>query len=125
MIRERLEKMGTVGALVAALACPICFPKLALIGGLLGLGFLAPYEEYIAYGVQALFVVALAGHLYAYRRHGRRYVPVLAALATAMLFIGFWAFGSTILMLAAIALLAFASVLQVVESRRCATCEAT
>jgi len=49
------EKFGTVGAVLAALACPICFPKVALVGAAVGLGVFAPYEGYIALAVQALF----------------------------------------------------------------------
>ena len=121
-MKARLEKLGSAGAVIAALACPVCFPKLALIGALLGLGFLAPYEQYLAYAVQALFVVALAGHVIAFRRHRRVYVVALAAIATLLLFVGFYAFGSTFMMLAALALLAAASAFQIVESRRCETC---
>jgi hypothetical protein len=41
MQRAFVEKFGSIGAIIAAAACPICFPKLALIGSAVGLGVLA------------------------------------------------------------------------------------
>jgi mercuric ion transport protein len=46
-MKPRLEQTGTWGAVVAAILCPMCFPKLALIGAALGLGVLAPYEGWL------------------------------------------------------------------------------
>lgn len=45
-MRLQLGKLGTFGEVVTAILCPICFPKLALIGIALGLGVLAPYESW-------------------------------------------------------------------------------
>ena len=53
---------GTTGALLAALLCPICSPKLALVGALLGLGVPAPSEGWFAASAQVFLIVALAGH---------------------------------------------------------------
>jgi len=49
-----LEKIGSIGAVVAAAACPVCFPKLALIGALFGLGAFGAYESQIFVAAQAL-----------------------------------------------------------------------
>lgn len=38
------DKLGAVGVIVSALACPFCFPALATIGAALGLGFLSQWE---------------------------------------------------------------------------------
>jgi mercuric ion transport protein len=122
MARPPLEKLGTSGAVLAALACPICFPKLALVGAALGLGVLAPYEGYVALAVQALFVVAFAGQWLAFRRHGNRWLLLLSAAATLLLFVGFYVFPSAVLLQIALAGLAAASVWLVVELRRCAKC---
>ena len=37
----KLENYGSFGAIAAAAICPICFPKLALLGAFFGLGALA------------------------------------------------------------------------------------
>ena len=118
MARASIEKFGSVGAVLAALACPICFPKVALIGAALGLGALQPFEPYIALGLQALFVVALVGHMFAYRRHRNRWLLGLAWLATIMLFEGYYIIPSAILLQAALAALGVASVWLVLEMRR-------
>ena len=83
MATNALNKVGTIGTLLAGVAVPCCFPFLSLIGGILGLTFLAPYETYVLYTMQLLVVVALAGSVIAYRGH-RKVVPlVLSIFSTA------------------------------------------
>jgi len=38
------DNVGTLGGLISAMGCAMCFPALASIGGALGLGFLARWE---------------------------------------------------------------------------------
>jgi mercuric ion transport protein len=68
-MKSWLEKASSVGAVIAAAACPVCFPKLALIGALFGLGALGAYEYQLFIAAQALTVIAMAGHVLAYVRH--------------------------------------------------------
>ena len=117
-----MEKSGSIGAFIAALACPICFPKLALVGLALGLGVLAPYEGYVALGVQALFVIAFVGQCLAFRRHRNRWLLSLSGAATLVLFIGFYVVPSAILLQLALAALGIASIWLIIELRRCAKC---
>lgn len=124
MDRPLLEKTGTVGAVIAALACPICFPKIALIGAAVGLGVFAPFEGYIAIGVQVLFVLAFIGQVLSYPRHRNRWLLGLSVLATALLFVAYYVYASTLLLEASLALLVAASVWLVIENRKCARCEA-
>jgi len=93
-----IEKVGSIGAIMGALACPICFPKLALVGLAVGLGVLAPYEGYMAKGVQVLFVVALIGQIAAYRQHQNRWLLSLSGLSTALLFSGYCIVPSSLLL---------------------------
>lgn len=118
-----LDRFGTTGAVVAAAACPICFPKLALIGAVVGFGVFAPYEEIIAMAVQGLFVLAFAGQLLAFRRHHNRWLLALSALTTVLLFIGYYVLPSSILLQVSLAGLVIASIWLAVELRRCAKCE--
>ncbi len=74
-----LEKFGSIGAVVAAAACPVCFPKLALIGAVFGLGALGAYEAQLVIAAQVLVGVALLGHALAYRRHRSPWPLALAA----------------------------------------------
>lgn len=88
-----LEKSSSIGAVVAAAACPVCFPKLALIGALFGLGALGAYEYQLFIAAQALVVVTVVGHAFAYRRH-RNSWPLGGAVASgAAVFAGFYLFG--------------------------------
>jgi mercuric ion transport protein len=118
-LRRWTEKFGTTGALVAALACPICFPKLAIVGAALGLGIVAPYEKYFALGVQALFVVAFAGQVLSYQAHRNKWLLAFSGLVTAVLFAGYYAVPSSILLQVSLAGLVIASIWQVVAIKRC------
>lgn len=117
-----LESFGTTGAIIAALACPVCFPKLALIGAALGLGVFAPYEGYIAVAVQILFVLALIGQAVAYRKHHNEWLLGASIVTTALLFVGYYVFPSSILLQISLAGLLAVSIWQAVEMRRCAKC---
>ena len=89
-----LDRAGSIGAVVAAAACPVCFPKLALIGSLFGLGALGAYESQLVIAAQALVVVAVAGQVLAYLRHRRLWRPGLALASGAAVFAGLYWVGS-------------------------------
>lgn len=86
MATNILDKVGSVGAIIAGAAVPCCFPFLSLIGGILGLSFLAPYEAYIMYAMQALVLVALVGSVIAYRGH-RKILPLILSIISTVLVI--------------------------------------
>ena len=83
MATNILDKVGSVGALIAGAAIPCCFPFLSLVGSILGLSFLAPYEKYILYAMQALVIVALIGTVIAYRGH-RKLLPLLLGIISTL-----------------------------------------
>ena len=122
MVPKFLEKFGTTGAIIAALACPICFPKIALIGAALGFGVFAPYEEYIAIGVQILFVLALIGQMVAYRKHRNVWLLSASILTTALMFIGYYVTPSSVLLMLSLAGLLGVSIWHAIEMKRCAKC---
>jgi mercuric ion transport protein len=99
-VKTYLEKIGGVGAVVAAAACPICFPKLALIGAFFGLGALSAFESQFLIAAQVLVALALAGHLLSYRRHRDRWLLGFAILSVAAVFGGLYVAGSEILVYA-------------------------
>jgi len=88
------ERFGAIGSVVAAAACPICFPKLALLGALFGLGAFAAYEYQIFLAAQALVIVAVVGHVIAFvrRRNPLRLAVVVASGAA--VFAGLYLVGS-------------------------------
>ena len=64
-----LIKGGTLGALLAAVAVPCCFPPLAPLGFALGFGALLSWAAYALYGVAVCTVVAMMGSVIAFRSH--------------------------------------------------------
>jgi len=38
------DKVGSLGAVVSAMGCAMCFPAIASLGGAIGMGFLAQWE---------------------------------------------------------------------------------
>lgn len=92
-----LDKLGSAGAVIAAAACPICFPKLALLGAFFGLGALGAYESQLFLAAQALVVVALVGHVLSFRAHRNRALLATAIVGAAAVFAGLYLAGSEIL----------------------------
>ena len=78
--------------MVAAAACPVCFPKLALIGALVGLGAFGAYETQLFLFAQALVVIAVVGHVVSYRRHRNRWLLAASIVSGCAVFAGlYWA----------------------------------
>ncbi len=66
-----IEKFGSIGAFLTALACPACFPLLAVASAALGFGVFQPLE-----GIFKIFVfIALIGNILAYLKH-RKALPL-------------------------------------------------
>lgn len=104
-----LEKTGSIGAMIAAAACPICFPKLALLGALFGLGAFSAYEYQFLIAAQVLVVLAAGGHVLSYRRHRNAWVLAAALAGAGAIFAGLYAVGSELLAYAGLAALVAAS----------------
>jgi mercuric ion transport protein len=98
-----LEKIGSFGAVIAAAACPICFPKLALIGAWFGLGALSAYEYQFLIAAQALVALAVGGHLLSYRQHRNRWLLAAAVASGAAVAGGLYVFGSELVVYAGLA----------------------
>jgi len=106
---RRFESLGPAGAIVAAAACPVCFPKLAAIGALFGLGVLAPFETYFLWGAQFLVLLTLGIQVLAYRRHRNRKLLSAVAAPTVLFFLALYAMPSEILAYVALAGIAAAT----------------
>ena len=97
-----LEKYGTLGTVVAA-ACPICFPKLALLGALFGLGALARSEPAFFYGAHILVVLTLIGHISSYRKVQKKTLLALAIISVVLFFLSLYVLVSEVLSYIALA----------------------
>lgn len=109
-MKSSLDKLGSFGALVAAAACPVCFPKLALVGALIGLGGLAAYERKLFIASQVLVGLAVLGHALSFAQHRRRWLLAMAVAGGAAFFLGLYVFSSEWLVYAGLALLVLCSV---------------
>lgn len=118
-MRSKLEKVGSFGAIVAAAACPICFPKLALIGSLFGFGVLAKYEIVFFYMAQILIIIALVGHIITYKRLQNLTLLILAFISAILFFGSLYVFTSEILSYFALTGMIAAMAWMIIEDRRC------
>lgn len=99
-MRAWLEKCGTAGSVIAATACPICFPKLALLGSLVGLGALGAYEASFFIAVQVLVGVAVVGQALSFRRHRNFWILGTAVMSAGAVFSGLYLVSSELLVYA-------------------------
>jgi len=76
-----LDRIGSVGALVAAIAAPCCFPVFAAVGAAVGLGGLGRFEGPVLYAFQGFVLLSLVGFLGAFRRQ-KRIGPLALGLAS-------------------------------------------
>ena len=116
-----LDKVGSIGAIIAGAAVPCCFPFLSLIGSILGLSFLAPYQTYVMYAMQALVVLALVGTVIAYRGHRKIAPLMLGILSTAAVLYSVNTDMNIYILYAGMAGLLIVAVWNSVEGRRCTT----
>ncbi|MFC1664887.1 MerC family mercury resistance protein [Pseudomonadota bacterium] len=92
----RGEKYSSIGSVVTAAACPICFPKLAAIGALFGFSALVTYEVYFLWVAQILVLLTLVGQLYSYRQYKNSLNLASTAFFVLLFFLSLYVFGSEI-----------------------------
>ncbi|MBI1921975.1 MAG: MerC family mercury resistance protein [Geobacter sp.] len=123
MLIRFLDKLGSVGAMLAAAACPICFPLLAAAGSVVGFGALHPYEGKFLYLYQLFILVALVGLVLSFRRHRKAAPLVTGILSAVLIFYAFHIrFNEMLNYLGLVGLLG-ASALNYLENRRCTRCK--
>lgn len=71
-----LDRVGSIGALIAAIAAPCCFPLFAAVGTAVGLGALGQYEGVVLYIFQGFAAITLIGLLLSFLKH-RNTAPLL------------------------------------------------
>jgi hypothetical protein len=120
MATNILDKVGSIGALIAGAAVPCCFPFLSLIGSILGLTFLAPYETYILYAMQGLVVIALIGTVIAYRGHRKILPLILGIFSTAAVLYALNTNMNVKILYSGLAGLLIVAVWNSIEAKRCA-----
>ena len=117
-----LDKIGAIGAVLAAAAAPCCFPLLAGAGAALGLGALQSLRGYMDYTIQAMVVLALMGDFIAYRRHRQRGPLAAGIAAAAFVLIAYHVYYHVVFVYTGLVALTVAAVWNVVATHRHAAC---
>jgi mercuric ion transport protein len=115
-----IEKIGTFGALLAAAACPACFPLVAVAGTAVGLGIFQPFEGWVFIVFQLLVMIAMLGTILSFLCN-RRFFPLIIGLAgPALIFVSLYVRFSQLLLYVGLFDLVIASVLNFLVNRQCA-----
>ena len=118
-----LDKLGALGALLAAASCPACFPLLGIAGSALGLGFLRPHEGAMMIVFQGLVLMALAGNILSFRSHRRIAPLVIGVISPILIFFVFYVYFSSVLLNVGLLGLLVAAVMNFIAGRQCTSCK--
>ena len=80
-MKLKLDRIGTIGLFIAALATPCCFPLFAFVLSAFGLGSAELFGGWTAYVFEGLVMVSLIGFFIAYKQH-QNISPFLIGLAS-------------------------------------------
>ena len=117
-----IDKIGTVGSLIAAAGCPACFPMLAVVGSAVGLGVLHPLEGKVFLVFQLLVGVSLVGSFISYFNH-RKILPLLIGIISpGLIFFALYIRFNSVIIYAGLLGLAVAGVMNMLANRRCKKC---
>jgi len=117
-MKPGVEKYGTFGVIIAAAACPICFPKLALLGALIGFGALAQYELYFLIAAQILVLVSFFGNYLAYRKNRNLGILILSFASVMLFFFSLYVLVSEYVSYLAISGMVIAVIWQIIETKQ-------
>ena len=115
-----VEKVGSIGVLGTAAACPVCWPLFAAAGSAMGLGVLAPFEPTLMNVVFPAFViVTLIGGVLGYFNHRRPLPLAVNVFSVGLILYGFYGGWHLKLMYAGIFGVLIATVLGYFANRHC------
>lgn len=117
-----LDKLGAVGAVLAAAAAPCCFPLLAALGAALGLGALQAWRGYMDYAIQAFVLLSVVGSVFAFRQHRQAWPLVIGLSSAVLVFFAFYASYHVALIYAGLAGLAVAAAWNFAAKRQAQSC---
>ncbi|WP_448510360.1 organomercurial transporter MerC [Immundisolibacter sp.] len=85
------DKAGSLGALVSAMGCGMCFPAIASLGAAIGLGFLAQWEDLFVNTLLPLFAwLALVINALGWLRHRQWHRSLLGMLGPTILLLSLY-----------------------------------
>lgn len=113
-----LDRIGSIGVLLAAVAAPCCFPLFAAIGAAAGFSALGQYEGVILYIFQGFTLLTLVGLALSYRRHRDGAPLVVGGLACANLAYHFYWEPTPLALYGGLAALILAAILNYLSTKR-------
>ncbi len=119
------DKLAAIGALLAASACPACFPLLAVVSSALGLSFLRPYECVMMYVFQVLILLAFIGSVASFLKHRKRIPLLLNILGLFLIFFAFYVKFIPFFIYAGLSLLLAGGLGNFLEEKKCNQCKIT
>ena len=88
-MKLQLDRIGTVGLFLAALATPCCFPLFAFVLSAFGLGSAELFGGWTKTIFEVLVAVSLVGLFISYRQHRCTYPLLFAIPSAAIIFYGY------------------------------------
>ena len=85
-LTANLDRVGTIGLFLAALATPCCFPLFGFVLAAFGLGSAELFGGWTEYIFESLVLISIVGLFISYRKHRCTY-PLLVAIPGAALII--------------------------------------
>jgi len=116
----KVEKIGSIGSFLAALACPACFPMFAVVGSALGLGFLRPYEGWVFLAFRILVLIALIGNVISFLNHRNKAALAVGIGSPLLIFFSLYIYFNPFFMYFGLFGLVVASILNYISNRQCA-----
>ena len=88
LITRIADKTGALGSVVSAMGCAACFPAIASVGAVIGLGFLQQYEELFISRLLPLFAaVALLANVLGWLSHRQWHRSLFGSIGPAIVLI--------------------------------------
>ncbi|MGH8504322.1 MAG: organomercurial transporter MerC [Gammaproteobacteria bacterium] len=85
LITRLADKVGSIGSIVSAMGCAMCFPALASLGAAIGLGFLSRYEGLLVNTLLPVFAgIALVANALGWLSHRQWHRSVLGMIGPAL-----------------------------------------
>jgi mercuric ion transport protein len=86
-MRFKFDSYSSLGAVLTAAACPMCFPALAAVGTIIGMEALAGYENYLVWGVQFFILLSAVGLLCDFDAHQSTMLVCLSVVSAVLLLV--------------------------------------
>jgi mercuric ion transport protein len=118
-----LDKLGSIGAILVAATCAVCFPLLTGVGAAIGLGIFSKYEGMTLYLFQIFVLIALLGNVISYFHHKKRILLALGVANPLLIFFSFYLYFSQFIVYAGLGGLLTAAVLNYLENRKRNACQ--